>query len=68
MNYDRNAYYKLLDLYKQRDLLIFLEGHAWFDNRAIELLKQTVRGDYPQKDWHQHLLFWEIDHDMIKLE
>jgi hypothetical protein len=57
----------LLDLYKSRDLLIFVQGAQWFNEQAIELLKDTLNKQYPNKDWHRELLFWEIDNGMIDL-
>ena len=58
---------QLLDLYKNRDLLIFCEGCDWFNEQAIELLKVTLNKQYPDKDWYRELLFWELDNDMIDL-
>ena len=55
---------KLLDLYDQRDLLIFLQGEEWFNNQAIELLKKTFWKDYPGQDWKHHLFLWEFEHEI----
>jgi hypothetical protein len=60
--------HQLLELYKSRDLLIFLQGAEWFDQEAIKLLKGTLNKQYPNKDWHRELLFWELDHNIIELE
>ena len=64
MAYDTTAHRKLFDLYDQRDLLIFLQGAEWFNNQAIELLKQTVYKDYPDRDWKHHLFLWEFEHEI----
>jgi hypothetical protein len=54
----------LEQLYQNRNLLVFLNGEDWFNNRANEYFKEYVsKFDTVGFDADFYRICWEIDHE-----